>query len=51
VSDFCVCLRVVVSNSYCVVFLFRFSSSYPPYVASFSGLSIFSGVFFPNPYE
>ena len=48
---FCVCLRVVVSNSYCAVFLFRFSSSYLPYVASFSGLSIFSVVFFHNPYE
>ena len=38
----CVCLRIVVSNTYCVVFLFCFSSSCVPYVASFSGLSIFS---------
>jgi hypothetical protein len=36
----CVCLRVVVSNTYCVVFLFCFSSSCVPYIASFSGLSI-----------
>ena len=37
----CVCLRIVVSNTYCVVFLFCFSSSCVPYVASLSGLSIF----------
>ena len=37
----CVHLRIVVSNAYCVVFLFCFSSSCVPYVASFSGLSIF----------
>ena len=43
-----VCRRVhvlftlfVVSNPHCVVFLFCFSSSCVPYVASFSGLSIF----------
>ena len=30
-----------VSNTYCVVFLFCFSSSCVPYVASFSGLSLF----------
>jgi len=36
----CVCWRMVVSNTYCVVFLFCFSSSCVPYVASFSGLSI-----------
>ena len=34
----CVCLRIVVSNTYCVVFFF---SSCVPYIASFSGLSIF----------
>ena len=32
---------VVVSNTYCVMFLLCFSSSCVPYVASFSGLSIF----------
>ena len=39
----CVCLSIVVSNTYCVVFLICFSSSCScvPYVASFSGLSIF----------
>ena len=36
-----VCLRIVESNSYCDVFLFCFSSSCVPYVASFSGLSFF----------
>jgi hypothetical protein len=36
----CVCLRIVVSKTYFVVFLFCFSSSCVPYVASFSGLSI-----------
>ena len=39
------CLRylcfVCVSNNYCVVFLFYFSSSCVPLVASFPGLSIF----------
>ena len=35
----CVCLRIVVSNTYCVVFLFCFSSS------CFSGLSIFDWSF------
>ena len=40
----CVCLRVVVSNAYCVVFLFCFSSSVP-YVANFSWLSIFDCLF------
>jgi len=34
-------LRVVVSNTYRVMFLLCFSSSCVPYVASFSGLSIF----------
>jgi hypothetical protein len=37
----CVCLRIVVSNTYCVAFLLCFSSSCVLYVASFSGLSIF----------
>jgi hypothetical protein len=34
----CVCLRIVLSNTYCVVFLF---SSCVPFVASFFGLFIF----------
>ena len=48
----CVCLRIVVSNTYCVVFLICFSSSCVPYVLIFSGLSIliapsvFSNVYF-----
>jgi hypothetical protein len=33
-------LRKVVSNTYCVVFLFCFSSSCVLYVDSFSGISI-----------
>ena len=37
----CVCLRIMVSNTYRVVFLFCFSSSCVPCVASFSELSIF----------
>ena len=37
----CVCLCIVVSNTYCVVFLFCFSSSCISYATSFSGLSIF----------
>ena len=37
----CVCLCIMVSNAYCVVILFCFSSSFGPYVASFSGLSSF----------
>jgi len=36
----CVCLRIVVSNTYCFV-LFHFSSSCVPNVASYSGLSFF----------
>jgi len=36
-----VCLCIVMSNTYHVVFLFCFSLSCVPYVASFSGLSIF----------
>jgi hypothetical protein len=39
-SVICVCLRIVMSNAYSVVFLFCLSSSCVPYVASFSGLSI-----------
>jgi len=37
----CVCLCIVVSTTYCVVFLFYFSSSCVPGVASFSGLPFF----------
>jgi hypothetical protein len=37
----CVCLRRVVSTTYCVVFLFCFCSSCVPYVSRFSGLSNF----------
>jgi hypothetical protein len=37
----CICLHIVLSNTYCVVFLFCFSSSCVHHVASFSGLSIF----------
>ena len=36
------CLRIVVSNTYCVVFLLCFSSFCVPYVASFSGFSVLS---------
>ena len=36
----CVCLRIVVSNTYCAVFFLLVSSSCV-YVASFSGLSMF----------
>ena len=36
---------VVVFYTYCLVFLLCFSSSCVPYVASFSGLSIFDGPF------
>jgi hypothetical protein len=36
-----VCLCIMVSNTYCVVFLLCFSSSCAPYDASFSGLSNF----------
>jgi len=35
------CLRIVVSNTYGVVFMFCYSLSCVPYIASFSGLSIF----------
>ena len=44
-------LRIVVSKTYCVVFLFCLSSSCVPYIASFSGLSfliapsVFSNVY------
>ena len=37
---FCVCLRIVVSNTYCVVCLFLFTSSGVHYVVSFSSSSI-----------
>jgi hypothetical protein len=37
----CVCFRIVVSNTYCVVFSFCFSSSCVPYFARFSGLFCF----------
>ena len=40
----CVCLRIVVSNTYCCVFLLLFFSCVL-YVASFSGFSIFYGPF------
>jgi len=36
----CICLRLVVCSTYCVVVLFCFSSSCVFYVASFSGLYI-----------
>ena len=36
VTFLCVCLPIVVSNTYCAVFLFCFSSYCVPYVASFS---------------
>jgi hypothetical protein len=41
----CVCLLIVVSNTYWVAVLFCFSSSSVPYVASFSGFSIFDCLF------
>jgi hypothetical protein len=34
-----ICLRIVVSNTYYVVFLLCVSSSCVPYIASFSGLN------------
>jgi hypothetical protein len=37
----CVCLCIVVSNTYCVVFLLCFSSSCVPYATIFYGLSCF----------
>jgi len=36
----CFCLRIVVSNTYCVVFFFRFSWFCVRFIASFTGLSI-----------
>ena len=36
----CVCLCIVMSSTYCVVFLFSFSLSCVPYIASFSGLPL-----------
>ena len=41
INVICECLCIVVSTTYCVVILFCLSSSCVPYVASFSGLSIF----------
>ena len=41
----CVCLRIVVSNTHCVVFLLSLSSSFVPCVASFSVFSIFDCAF------
>ena len=41
-----VCLRIVVSNTYCVFFMLCFSSSCGPYVASFSGLSFLPLTYF-----
>ena len=38
----CVCLHILLSNTYCTGFLFCFSSSCVTCVASFSGLSIHS---------
>jgi len=40
IYDIRVCLRIVVSNKHCVVFLFCLSSFCIPYVVNFSGLSI-----------
>ena len=37
----CFCLRIVVSNTYCIVFLFCFPPSCVPYIASFSGCPFF----------
>jgi hypothetical protein len=37
----CVCFRIVVSNTYCIVFLFCFLTSCVPYVPSFSAVPIF----------
>ena len=37
----CACLCIVVSNTYCFMFLFCLYSSCLPYFVSFSGLSIF----------
>ena len=34
----CVCFRIVVSNTYCIVFLFWFLTSCVPYVPTFSGV-------------
>jgi hypothetical protein len=48
----CACLCIVVSNTYCFVFLLCCSSSCVPYVSSFSELSfliapsVFSNVYF-----
>jgi hypothetical protein len=41
----CFCLRRVVSNTYCVVFFFRFSWFWVRYIASCAGLSIFCSLY------
>ena len=41
INVICVCLRRVVTNTYCVEFLLCFCSSCVPYVSSFFGLSFF----------
>jgi hypothetical protein len=41
----CVCLRILVSNTYCVVFFIWVSSYCVPYVTSFSGLTFFYFLF------
>ena len=54
INVICVCLPIVMSNLYCVVFLFCFSSSCGTHVASFYELSflitpsVFSNVYFAN---
>ena len=46
INVICLCLRIVVSNTYCFVLLFWFSTSCVLYVGSFfSGLSIFDWPF------
>ena len=37
----CICLGIVMSNKYCVVFLLCFPSSCVPYAASFHGIPFF----------
>ena len=37
----CVCLRIVLYNTYCDMFLFRLSLSCVPFTASVSGFSMF----------
>jgi hypothetical protein len=43
----CVCLRIVVFNTYCVLFLFCFSSSCVPYVYSSHRCALFVYLFLP----